>query len=226
MYYKIFPLGENALTIDFGNEISAEKNDLVFNLSQKIQMDQFPGFQECVPAYSSLTIFYNLFGVRQNFSLFPNAFEAIKHFVISKLTNLTQSKLLTGTKFEIPVSFSKEDALDLDFVAESNNLSPREVIDIFLSKTYRVFMIGFLPGFGYMGKIDKKIATGRKQQPRTIVPRGSVGIAGSQTGIYPSESPGGWQIIGRTNMVLFNPKAKSPTLLQAGDEVKFFEAKT
>jgi KipI family sensor histidine kinase inhibitor len=105
----------------------------------------------------------------------------------------------------------------------SKNLTPDKVVEIFLSKTYRVFMLGFLPGFSYMGEVDERIVTPRRQTPRTKVPKGSVGIAGRQTGIYSLESPGGWQIIGRTIVELFTPEAETPTFLQAGDSVKFYE---
>ena len=109
---------------------------------------------------------------------------------------------------EIPVRFDAESALDLEFVAESNGLSREKVIEIFTGTTYRVFMLGFLPGFSYMGEVDDRIATPRKETPRLSVPRGSVGIAGKQTGIYSLESPGGWQIIGRTDVELFTPEAE------------------
>ena len=109
----------------------------------------------------------------------------------------------------------------MHFVAKTNKISTEEVIKIFLGKTYNIFMIGFLPGFAYMGKIDDSIATPRKNTPRTSVPKGSVGIAGNQTGIYPIESPGGWQIIGRTDRELFTPFGDSLTLLNAGDKVRF-----
>jgi KipI family sensor histidine kinase inhibitor len=126
---------------------------------------------------------------------------------------------------EIPVCFDERYALDLNFVASSNDLSPDKVIEIFLAVTYRVYMLGFLPGFSYMGEVDRRIATPRKSSPRLKVPKGSVGIAGKQTGIYSLESPGGWQIIGRTDIELFTPQAESPTFLHAGDSVRFYEAK-
>lgn len=223
--HKIYPLGENGLTIDFGNEISVEKNNLVINLSEAFESNNFQGFIECVPAYSTLTIFYDVFTVRQNHSRFQTAFDTVKSTVEQKLENLPEKKESKTRTIEIPVSFNKEFSLDLEFVAESNNLEIKKVIEIFLSKTYRVFMLGFLPGFAYMGELDKRISTPRKNSPRTKVPKGSVGIAGTQTGIYPLESPGGWQIIGRTETELFTPNEKNPTLFQTGDSVKFTEIK-
>jgi inhibitor of KinA len=122
---------------------------------------------------------------------------------------------------EIPICFDMEFALDLDNIAREKDLAPGEIIEIFLGETYRVFMLGFLPGFSYMGEVNARIATARKKSPRLKVPSGSVGIAGSQTGIYSLESPGGWQIIGRTPLSLFTPFAERPALLEPGDLVKF-----
>lgn len=219
--YKIYPLGESAVTIDFGNIISAEINDFVINLSNQIEKENFEGFIECVPAYSSLTVFYDVFQIRKNYG----DFQFVKNFIKTTINNLSKSKKSKSKTIEIPVLFNKEFALDLEFVAESNNLKPSQVIEIFLSKTYRVFMLGFLPGFAYMGELDERIASPRKQTPSTKVPKGSVGIAGLQTGIYPLESPGGWQIIGKTETELFTPNKENPTLLQTGDAVKFTKTK-
>lgn len=221
MKYKIYPLGENALTIDFGNEISIEKNEFAIHLANEIELDKFEGLIDCVPAYSSLTIFYNLFKVKKHTGSELSAFDKVKLFIENKIKYLPKTKTLLQRTVEVPISFDEEFAIDLDFVAKTNSLDNKEVIEIFLSKTYRVYMLGFLPGFAYMGEIDKRIATSRKQAPRTKVPKGSVGIAGTQTGIYPLESPGGWQIIGQTNLQLFNPDNENPTLFHPGDLVKF-----
>ncbi|MGC2235178.1 MAG: 5-oxoprolinase subunit PxpB [Pyrinomonadaceae bacterium] len=220
---KIFPLGENALTIELGNEISEKLNRRIIRLADYFEQNKFEGFIETVPAYASLTIFYDVFKVRKNSPTFPNAFDAVKNFAEKGLRNLEEISENEARLIEIPVSFDAECALDLEFVAESNNLKTREVIEIFTAKTYRVYMLGFLPGFAYMGEIDERIAAPRKSSPRLKTPKGSVGIAGRQTGIYSLESPGGWQIIGKTETQLFTPEDKSPTFLQAGDLVKFYE---
>lgn len=220
---KIFPLGENALTIDFGNEISLELNNKVLCLDRFLAENNFAGFIETIPAYGSLTIFYDVFTVRKNFPEAATAFEAVKAFLENALQNLSEIEFAEPRLVEIPVCFDAESALDLDSVAAENNLTRKEVVEIFLEKTYRVFMLGFLPGFAYMGETDERIAAPRKSAPRLKVPRGSVGIAGRQTGIYPFESPGGWQIIGKTEIQLFTPDAENPTVLQAGDLVKFYE---
>lgn len=224
MNYRVFPLGENALTIDFGGEISPALNDKVLRLADFLAHSSFAGFVELVPAYSSLTVFYDVFAVRKNFPAFESAFEAVKIFLENAMENsVGEIESAEPRLVEIPVSFAENAALDLEFVAAENDLAREEVIRIFLSKTYRVFMLGFLPGFAYMGEVNERIATPRKPVPRLKVPRGSVGIAERQTGIYPFESPGGWQIIGRTSIELFTPGAETPTILQPGDLVKFYE---
>lgn len=220
--YKIFPLGVDALTIEFGNEISVESNNRVVQLARSLERDRFAGFLETVPAYSSLTVFYDVFAVRKNRPNYANAFATVKDFVENALKNLEKINSDKPRLIEIPVDFSNEYALDLETVADRNDLTKEQVVEIFTAKVYRVFMLGFLPAFAYMGKVDERIAAPRKSSPRLIVPQGSVGIAGRQTGIYPFDSPGGWQIIGRTNYELFTPHAENPCALQAGDSVKFY----
>lgn len=222
-FMKIFPLGENALTVDFGNEISVELNTEVLRLAAAVEQKTFPGLIETVPAYSSLTVFYDVFTVRKNFPEFDTAFDAIKFFVENSLKNLDEMATAEQRTVKIPVSFDEESAPDLETVAAHNDLTKEKVIEIFLAGTYRVFMLGFLPGFSYMGELDERIATPRRQTPRTRVEKGSVGIAGRQTGIYSLASPGGWQIIGRTPIELFTPEAETPTVLQAGDLVEFYK---
>jgi inhibitor of KinA len=219
---KISPLGENALTVDFGNEISVALNDEVLRLAACFKQKTFPGFIEIVPAYSSLTVFYDVYTVRKNFPEFA-AFDTVKNLVEDWLRNLDETPPKNARTVEIPVSFDAELAPDLETVAAHNNLTIEEVIEIFLSRSYRVFMLGFLPGFSYMGEVDERIAAPRRATPRTRVEKGSVGIAGRQTGIYSLASPGGWQIIGRTPMELFTPEAEAPTVLQPGDTVKFYK---
>ena len=223
MIYKIFALGDNALTVEFGNEISVEMNDCAIHLAAFFDENSFCGLIETVPAYASTSFFYDVALVRKTFPDFPTAFDAVKDFAANALRNLEVSAKFDSRLIEIPVCFGAEFALDLELVAQTNNLTAPEVVEIFLTRTYRVFMSGFLPGFAYMGEVDERIAAPRKDSPRLKVPQGSVGIAGKQTGIYPLASPGGWQIIGRTNVELFTPNAESPTFLQAGDSVKFYK---
>lgn len=219
---KFFPLGESALTISFGNEISSEINDIAIRLAEYFETKKFPGFQETIPAYCSLTIFYDVLTVRKNFSGFSTSFAAVKSLAENALENLGEPEKSEPCLVEIPVCFKDEFAPDLGFVAKKNGLSRSEVIEIFTAETYRVFMLGFLPGFPYMGEISEKIAVPRQESPRLAVPQGSVGIAGRQTGIYPLTSPGGWQIIGKTDLKLFTPFKPNPCTLRAGDLVKFY----
>ncbi len=211
------------MTVDFGNEIAFKLNKSVLELAQYFDKNIFEGFVETVPAYSSLTVFYDVFKVKKNFPEFLTAFEAIESFIENAQRSLAELQIPEPKIIEIPVCFDKEFAPDLDFIAAEANLTNQDVIEIFTGKIYRVFMLGFLPGFSYMGVVDKIIATPRKQTPRVKVAAGSVGIADRQTGIYSLDSPGGWQIVGRTPLRLFTPENRKPTFLSAGDSVKFYK---
>ncbi|MEP6925784.1 MAG: 5-oxoprolinase subunit PxpB [Pyrinomonadaceae bacterium] len=223
MKHEFYSVGEGALTISFGNVITPVLNDRVRGLNQYLLQNQFSGFIEAVPAYSSLTIFYDVCVVRRAFPTFETAFAAVQFLIENAV--LRQPDLMAATQrlIRIPVCYDEEFGLDLEFVAASKNLSPAEIVQIHTSRNYRVFMLGFLPGFPYLGETDERIAIGRKSEPRLSVPRGSVGIAGKQTGIYSLQSPGGWQIIGKTPLSIFNPRSQPPTLLQAGDTVEFYK---
>jgi inhibitor of KinA len=181
--------------------------------------NNFKGFVETVPAYTSLAIFYDTVTIRHNYKEVTTAFDFVKMHTEKLINEIAGS--FTGIKrktITIPVYYNGE---DLEHVAMQHRLSIEQVIKIHTEKTYRVFMIGFLPGFAYMGKLDERIATPRLSSPRTNVKAGSVGIAGFQTGIYPLNSPGGWQLIGQTALKIFDKTKPDPCLLQAGDHVQF-----
>lgn len=218
---QFYPVGENSLTLSFGNQISVETNRKIITIQKLIEKNPFPGMIELVPAFSSLTVFYDLLKVRKNSPELPTAFEAVRFYLENLSSKIKKIRETEQQRVEIEFSFVDEFALDLNYISETKNISKKEVIEIFTSKVYRVFMLGFLPGFAYMGEVDDRIAVPRKETPRMKVPKGCVGIAGNQTGIYPLESPGGWQIIGRTETELFTPDEENPTFLQAGDLVKF-----
>jgi len=220
---RFFSLGENAITVEFANEISEALNDRVLSAAKYLDSHPFDGYIETFPAISSFTVFYDTYRIRKNFSEFETAFDAVKDIILNALEYSALSELGDMRTHEIPVFFDEASAPDLQAVAENHTITPAEVIDLFTSRVYRVFMIGFLPGFAYMGEVDERIATPRKATPRVHVPKGSVGIAGRQTGIYPFESPGGWQIIGRTTAELFTADDETPCLFKAGDTVKFYE---
>ncbi|MEP6788317.1 MAG: 5-oxoprolinase subunit PxpB [Acidobacteriota bacterium] len=222
---RIFPLGDSALTVEFGKIVSASLNETSIALSKHFERSPFPGFIESVPAYASTTIFYDLVTVRRAFPEFASAFDAVKALADKAITSLDRTSTTNNPVIEIPVHFDQGSALDLEYVAGQSGLSTENVVEIFTQRTYRVFMLGFLPGFTYMGEVDDRIAVPRKESPRLCVPKGSVGIAGKQTGIYSLDSPGGWQIIGRTDVDMFTPEADSPTYLQPGDQVRFLAVK-
>lgn len=217
----IKPLGESAVIVEFGNIVSDDLNARAITLSNSLAANPFPGFVEAFPSYSSTTVFFDLLRVRAENPSAPTAFSAIESILRQIVANLTVQHADTGREFEVHVDFSSRHGMDLETVAVSCGLSVRDVIDIFTERIYRVYMIGFLPGFAYMGEIDVRLRQPRRQQPRTRVPKGSVGIAGSQTGVYPLDTPGGWQILGRTETEFFRPEAESPSLLAPGDHVRF-----
>lgn len=217
---RFFSVSEFSICVSFENRISEKVNQKILELADFIEKNPFAGMTEIVPAFSSLTIFYNPFVVSKNSLTSSTAFDAVKFYLENALQNLTESEKKTARQIEIVFDASNEHALDLEFIGNIKKLSKAEIIEIFTSKIYRVFMLGFLPGFAYMGEVDARITVPRKETPRLKVPKGSVGIAGNQTGIYPLESPGGWQIIGRTETEMFTPNEENPTYLRAGDLVK------
>mgnify|MGYP000499920283 CR=1 FL=1 len=219
---RYFPLGDAALTVEFGSTISEEMNMKAVALSKAIEDAHFPWVIESAPAYASTTVFDDPLAVKRYFPESEPAFTAVKNAISGLVEGLGEGDPSPDAQsIEIPVDFGSETALDLAFVAENAGLAIPNVIDIFTSIEYRIYMLGFLPGFAYMGEIDERIKTPRRRTPRTSVPKGSVGIADRQTGIYPLRSPGGWQIIGRTDVELFTPFGPELTLLRPGGLVRF-----
>ncbi len=217
----ISPLGESALSVSFGSIISEELNRKAIALCRELENAPFPGMIEAVPAYSSATVFFDLVTTRKALPEIPTVFDAVSERVKQAVANLDSSEAEVTRVHEVPMLVGGDSSPDLKEAAASRSLAPEAFLQIFFERTYRVFMIGFLPGFAYMGEVDELIAVPRLKSPRTNVPKGSIGIAGSQTGIYPQESPGGWQIIGRTDAELFDPTRAEPCLFRAGDEVRF-----
>ncbi|MEP6712836.1 MAG: 5-oxoprolinase subunit PxpB [Ferruginibacter sp.] len=214
------PLSENALLLSYGNLIDSSINEKIIALHKALAAKPFPGFIESVPAYASLAVFYDAIFIRYNQPNIKTAFEVVKKYIIELVAEISETAANKAAKIiSIPVYYN---GADLEYVATINQLTIEEVIKIHTSVNYRVFMTGFLPGFAYMGTVDEKIITPRKETPRLHVAAGSVGIAGAQTGIYPIDSPGGWQIIGKTALSIFDKNKPDPCLLKAGDEVQFF----
>lgn len=216
--FTISPLGDNALTISFGNVMEETVNQKVMQLFHRLR-NGFSFITDLVPAYSSLTVYYDVFAL---YNQEKSAFKKVKEQLLPLLEAAEKAEDFSGRTISIPVCYASPFAPDLAVLAAQKNLAEEEVIRLHAAHTYRVYMIGFLPGFPYMGIVDSRIATPRKSNPRTAVPAGSVGIAGAQTGIYPFTSPGGWNLIGRTPLQLFDSTRKEPALLQPGDSITFY----
>ena len=213
---RIYEIHDQALTIEFSTIISEESNLKVMQLHVFLNGHPFKGFIESVPSYSSLTIYFN-----EEISS-----QEVKVYVIDVLEKnissfFSSAENTSSTKHIIPVCYDLSFGLDLVDVAEEKNLSIDEIITLHTSQTFRVYMIGFVPGFAYMGTLPSNLETKRKNIPRLEVPKGSVAIAGLQTGIYPATIPGGWNILGRTPINLFDKTKEPCSFLQAGDLVQF-----
>ncbi|OGP75186.1 MAG: hypothetical protein A2V86_06370 [Deltaproteobacteria bacterium RBG_16_49_23] len=206
-------MGDRGLLLEFGDEISHEVNGKVRRMALAIQNEAIEGIVETVPTYRSLLIIYNpltlpLEELKKRLQKIERGFQEIP-FPEPKLTR-------------IPAVYGGAYGPDLEFVAGYHHISQEEVIRLHTSKPYFIYMIGFMPGYPYMGELPEALITPRLKTPRLSVPKGSVAIAQKQTGIYSMESPGGWQIIGRTPVELFDPGRESPALLQMGDLVQFY----
>lgn len=221
---KIALLGESSVVVEFGRVISEDLNRQATGLAKHLAENPFAGFVEAVPAYASTTVFFDPEVIGGQIGGRDRVLDLIAVKIQLAIGRMKITDQPSDLLIEIPSMFDEVSGPDLPLVAEKSGLSVNEVVELFTSSAYRVFMIGFLPGFAYMGEVDERIALPRKQQPRQVVPKGSIGIAGRQTGIYPLESPGGWQLIGRTEVELFTPYAERPTLLQPGDLVRFVPA--
>jgi inhibitor of KinA len=208
---KIYPLGDSAIVLEFGREINEEIHHSIRAVCLFLDEYSFEGFIEYVPAFATVTVFYDplVSDYQTTESLLQEMLDEIGEMEHHENTAVT---------VEIPVLYGGP---DLSFVAAQTGLTQEEVIRLHTSGEYLVHMIGFAPGFPYLGGLNEKIAVPRKETPRSSVPAGSVGIAGQQTGIYSIETPGGWQIIGQTPLLLFDEEREQPSLLRAGNKVRF-----
>jgi inhibitor of KinA len=204
-----YPLGDRAIVLSFGDYISEEINTQIRKVAAALEVWAIPGIVEYVPAYTTLTIYYDplLLG-----------YESLSESLSSLLNDMTDGQSYPASKKEIPVYYNGP---DLDYVAQYTGLTETEVIRIHSEREYLVYMIGFVPGFPYLGGMDSRIATPRKEVPRLQIEAGAVGIAGEQTGVYPMQTPGGWQIIGHCPLRLFDMTRDMPSYLEAGDRVRF-----
>jgi inhibitor of KinA len=218
--YKIFSLGDSAVTLELGTNISRELNEKALGIQKRLLEQPFAGLKDVWVAYSSVTLIYDPVEVKKTYNPEKTIFSYIST-LLQKVSSETDHHAASGRKMRIPVCYDQEYAMDLQALAEQKQLNPETIIELHTSKNYRVYMIGFLPGFSYMAEVDERLVIPRKPQPVTVM-AGSVGITGSQTGIYPVQCPGGWYIIGRTPYRLFDQQSENPVLLEAGDEVEFY----
>jgi inhibitor of KinA len=216
---QMYPLGDAAVVVQFGNLIAEEIYNNVQALAAYLDNHPFQGLVEYVPAFTTVTIFYNPWVLSEQGK--HNAYEIAVNLLKDTVVAMVEKPVHASDLVVIPVCYGGEYGPDLAFVAAHNQLTIQEVISIHSGTDYFVYMIGFAPGFPYLGGMNNKIATPRKDTPRNVIPAGSVGIAGSQTGIYSIETPGGWQLIGRTPLSLFTTRKDNPTLLKAGSRVRF-----
>lgn len=220
--YTIFPLGDSALTIDFGNCINQEVSIHVTRVFKHIQSHPFNGFIECVPAYSSLTVFYNpgaLVKEIRNRETISDIVKEKLEDILERESNFSPEKPRT---VKVPVCYDEIFGTDIKQIKQEKKISRQDIIKLHTSVEYRVYMLGFLPGFAYMGEIDKTLIMPRKPVPQKVQ-AGSVAVVGSQTGVYPINSPGGWHIIGRTPLKLYTMEGDAfSTFFQPGDIVQFY----
>jgi len=203
-------MGDAALLVELGAELDVALNARAHALARRVET--LRGVVAMTPGYTTLLVEYEPA---------QREYAALRQEIENALRTLDAPPPRAARVIEIPTRYGGADGPDLDFVARHSRLSVAQVIQLHTRAVYHVFMLGFAPGFPYLGIVDEKIAAPRLETPRARVPAGSVGIAGRQTGIYPRESPGGWRLIGRTDVKLFDSTQEPPTLLRAGDCVRF-----
>lgn len=206
------PLGDTAVRIQMGSEICPDINNIIRNYCQCLEQYPIKGVTEWIPAYTTVTVFYKPHLIRYH----ELCVELKQLAVKTKHAPVPPADIIT-----IPILYGGKYGPDIDYVAKYNRLTVPEVISIHSQPVYLIYMLGFVPGFPYLGGMPEQIATPRLETPRAAVPAGSVGIAGCQTGIYPLQTPGGWQLIGQTPLRLYDPDRVPPVLLKAGDYIKF-----
>ena len=212
--YHLYVEGDSSILIVFGDTINPETNQRIVSTVRLIREQKIEGIVDMIPAFVSLLVNYNPLVI---------SYEKLRVRLEAILQMKTEAQETVRRVYEIPVCYGGEYGPDLQNIANHAGLSPREVIDIHMSRDYLIYMLGFLPGFCYLGGLDERIHTPRLQTPRLKIPAGSVGIGGSQTGIYPMESPGGWQLMGKTPVKTYDPDRQVPILVSAGEYIRFVE---
>ncbi|WP_299824710.1 5-oxoprolinase subunit PxpB [uncultured Pontibacter sp.] len=216
---QFLPLGDKAVVLQFEEEVSETTHAKIQAVVQYLDKHPSPGIVAYVPAYNTLTVYYEPWLLSNKGKVDP--YDETVALLQKALKKAKEYKGGSSRLVEIPVCYGGTFGPDLEEVALHNKLTPDKVIALHSQKIYLVHIMGFAPGFPYLGGLDIRLATPRKAEPRALIPKGSVGIAGKQTGIYPIETPGGWQLIGRTPLVLFDPEREQASMLKAGDKVKF-----
>ncbi len=223
--FRLLLAGDRALAVEFGDAIDPRLAAQVRRLAARLAAAPPPGLVETVPTYRSLMVHYDPLAADPAALLAAvsevAAQVAAESVAAARGGDAAAAPWDGGRLVEIPVVYGGEAGPDLPYVAERTGLAPDEVIRLHTAPTYLVFMLGFLPGFPYLGGLDPRLTTPRLPTPRLRIPAGSVGIGGQQTGVYPLESPGGWAIIGRTSLTLFDPTRPDPCVLAPGDRVRF-----
>ena len=213
MTARVVPAGDATLIVEFEEVIDPAVNARVMAVSRRVEAARFPGVRDVVPTYRSVAVYFDPLktdGV------------ALRQLLDREAAGIAPTENAARRPIRVPVCYGGDFGPDLESVAEFAGLPVDHVVRIHAEGTYRVFMLGFVPGFAYLGVLDKRIAAPRLATPRVKVPAGSVGIAGAQTGIYPGETPGGWRLIGRTSVKPFDAARTDPFLLKPGDTVQFF----
>ncbi|MDH3825924.1 MAG: 5-oxoprolinase subunit PxpB [Desulfobacterales bacterium] len=206
-------MGDRGFLVELGDEISRQINQKVRALFIGLAGHNLKGIKELVPGYRSLMVVYDPL---------VSSLSSFKSQIMDIWGTVDEAQLPSPRIVEIPVVYGDEFGPDLEWVAHYLKMTPEEVIRLHTQPTYQVYMIGFMPGYPYMGEVVDSLVTPRRETPRTDVMQGSVGIAQKQTGIYPVTSPGGWQIIGRTPIRLFDPQKNPPSFLEMGYRVNFY----
>jgi inhibitor of KinA len=221
--WDVYTLGDHAIVFALEPIINVNILQKIKQLNAFIYTKKIDGILDVIPSYHTLTIVYDILKFVSAAEDATQQLILLSNSIINEFESIElKQDLSISNTYQVPVCYDAAFALDIQNISEQKNISIQEIIDIHCGKIYDVYSIGFLPGFTYMGIVDEKIKIDRHHKPRNVVPAGSIGIAGLQTGIYPSDSPGGWQIIGKTPFKIFDPNPNKLSKFKVGDQVQFY----